>query len=373
MTQSNTQAEPSLSVWFTSQLMAWHQLHNRRQMPWKGEQDPYRIWLSEIILQQTRVAQGLAYYERFVVAYPTVHQLAAAPDDEVLKLWEGLGYYARCRNLLHTARSIVHGHHGQFPSTYEGLLQLKGVGAYTAAAIASFAYQLPHAVVDGNVIRVLARVHGVQAAFDTAAGRQALDALAQQCLDTTAPAAYNQAIMDFGATVCKPVQPACPACPLHSRCTAYLQGMVHQLPYRSKRIEKKERFLHFVILRYQGKLWLQQRLHKDIWHRLYAFYTLEYPQRSLWKKADIEAWLHENQMEATHVQQANGTYSQTLTHRIVHAAFTTVELAAMPQGLPPGGIWIEDGALANYALPVIIRSYLEVQQVPQQQLFLPFL
>lgn len=358
---------------FSRQLMEWNQHHNHRQMPWKGETDPYKIWLSEIILQQTRVAQGLAYYERFVDAFPTIFELAAASDAAVFKLWEGLGYYARCRNLLHTARYIVSNHEGVFPTTYEGLLALKGIGAYTAAAIASFAFQLPHAVVDGNVIRVLARVHGVHAPFDTTVGRNEFDKLAQQCLDTGAPAAYNQAIMDFGATVCKPVQPLCPACPLHQHCAAYTTGSVQALPYRSKSIEKKERFIHFLILHHEGRIWLQQRTEKDIWNQLYAFYTLEYPQRSLWKKADLEGWLRENNWEVAQISPTSGAYAQTLTHRVVHAAFTTVQLSQAPEGLPDSGVWAPLADLASYAFPVIIRRYLEESRKTTSQLFLPFL
>jgi A/G-specific adenine glycosylase len=182
---------------FTSILLHWHEHENHRAMPWKGEKDPYKIWLSEIILQQTRVEQGWAYYEKYIKAFPTVRDLAAAPDETVLKMWEGLGYYSRCRNLLYTARMIVNEFDGHFPSDYKELLRLKGVGAYTAAAIASFAFNLPYAVVDGNVIRVLSRYFGITEPTDLALVKKQLDALAQRLIDSHKPAAYNQAIMDF--------------------------------------------------------------------------------------------------------------------------------------------------------------------------------
>ena len=190
-------------------------------MPWKHEKDPYKIWLSEIILQQTRVEQGREYYNRFVHAYPTVEQLAVAKDDDVYKLWEGLGYYSRCKNLLHTAREIVNKYAGVFPKTYEEIIQLKGIGPYTAAAIASFAFQLPYAVLDGNVMRILSRYFGISTAIDSTEGKKELATLANSLLDTDAPGIYNQAIMDFGATICKPKQPVCTNCLLAENCTAF--------------------------------------------------------------------------------------------------------------------------------------------------------
>jgi A/G-specific adenine glycosylase len=192
---------------FTKKLMKWNQSSNNRAMPWKGEKDPYKIWLSEIILQQTRVEQGLGYYERFVKKFPTIKHLAKAPEQEVFKLWEGLGYYTRCKNLIATATFISKEKKGKFPDDYESILSLKGVGPYTAAAIASFAYNLPHAVIDGNVFRVLSRYFGISTPVDTAAGKKMYALLAKELLDKDEPGLYNQAIMDFGAVVCKPLQP----------------------------------------------------------------------------------------------------------------------------------------------------------------------
>lgn len=227
-------ATGSKGLLFAQALLQWHRHHNVRAMPWKGEKDPYRIWLSEIMLQQTRVEQGLPYYEKFIAAFPTIRHLAAAPDQQVFKLWEGLGYYSRCRNLLATARYIAHERDGAFPATYNEILALKGVGGYTAAAIASFAYNLPHAVLDGNVYRVLARIHGMDTPTDSAEGKKLFSELAQQQLPKEEPAAYNQAIMDFGATVCKPM-PECRACFFASHCRAFEEGKQLQLPVKKKK------------------------------------------------------------------------------------------------------------------------------------------
>jgi A/G-specific adenine glycosylase len=235
-----------MSTYFTKQLLYWNQTANHRSMPWKGESDPYKIWLSEVILQQTRVDQGRAYYEKFIQAYPTIQDLAKAKDEKVFKLWEGLGYYNRCRNLLHTARHISNHSKGIFPNTYEGLLALKGIGPYTAAAIASFAFNLPYAVVDGNVFRVLARFHGISTPTDTKEGITLFNTLSNQHFAKDQPGAYNQAIMDFGATVCTPSNPDCVACNLSSKCVAFNVNKVNQLPVKIKRITKKKRHFEYV-------------------------------------------------------------------------------------------------------------------------------
>ena len=233
--------EKQHKVWFSKALKNWHLVENNRKMPWKGIKDPYKIWLSEIILQQTRVEQGLTYYNRFIECYPDVHSLAKAADNQVFKLWEGLGYYSRCRNLIKAAKTISIEHDGLFPASKEGLLALSGIGNYTAAAIGSFAFGLPLAVVDGNVLRVLSRVFGISTPVDTPAGKKVLEQLAEQLLDTKDPALYNQAIMDLGATVCKPRQPICGACPFQHKCLAFETGKIEQLPVKSKKIKQREK------------------------------------------------------------------------------------------------------------------------------------
>src|SRR5258705_4088207 len=224
---------------FSRILMAWNRKKNKREMPWKGEKDPYKIWLSEIILQQTRVEQGLKYYENFIMAFPTIEKLAKAKEERVYKLWEGLGYYSRCKNLMITARNIVNNYNGKFPDDYEQIIKLKGIGPYTASAIASFAFDQPFAVVDGNVFRVLARVFGIKKAIDLPDGKRHFNDLAGRLLDKKNPGIYNQAIMDFGATVCKPI-PNCTHCPFNKVCKARLNDSIEELPIKLKKLSVKE-------------------------------------------------------------------------------------------------------------------------------------
>ena len=221
---------------FSKRLLEWNQRNNKREMPWKGEKDPYKIWLSEIILQQTRVEQGLKYYNNFIKAFPDVQALAKTQDAKIFKLWEGLGYYSRCRNLIASARFIAKERKGKFPGTYDDIKSLKGVGPYTAAAIASFAFNLPYAVVDGNVFRVLARVFGINKPIDSAEGKTFFNELATELLDKKQPGLYNQAIMDFGAVVCKPALPLCTKCIIKKNCFAFLNNKVNELPVKEKKI-----------------------------------------------------------------------------------------------------------------------------------------
>src|SRR5665213_2201671 len=234
---------------FTTTLLQWNVIKNKREMPWKGEKDPYKIWVSEIILQQTRVGQGTNYYNRFIRHFPTIKSLANAPEKKIFKLWEGLGYYNRCRNLIETAKFIDHNLEGKFPEKYEDILALKGIGNYTASAIASFAFDQPYAVLDGNVFRVLSRFFGIEIPINTTAGKKYYSELAQQLLDKKNPAKYNQALMDFGAVICKPSAPLCPQCPLQKKCTALLKNKVAELPVNTKTIKQKQRFFNYLIVK----------------------------------------------------------------------------------------------------------------------------
>lgn len=249
---------------FSSALLHWYE-QNKRDLPWRRTRDPYLIWLSEIILQQTRVAQGLSYYMRFAARFPTPRALADAPEDEVLKYWQGLGYYSRARNLHAAAKSMD----GVFPKTYEGVRALKGVGDYTAAAICSIAYKMPYAVVDGNVYRVLARVYGISTPIDSPAGKKEFAALAQELLDKKRPDDYNQAVMDFGAMVCTPAAPQCLICPLASRCKALADGAVEKLPVKAQKTKVSARYFHYIYVRQGKNTWLHKRGAGDVWQNLY--------------------------------------------------------------------------------------------------------
>lgn len=235
---------------FANNILSWFQIHGR-QLPWRETKDPYPIWLSEIILQQTRVSQGMAYWQRFMERYPKVEELAAASEDEVLRLWQGLGYYTRARNLHTAAQQIVN--MGNFPRTLEEIKKLKGVGDYTAAAIASFAFDIPVAAVDGNVFRVLARYHGIETPINTTEGKKLFTALANDVLPTNQAASFNQAMMDFGATQCTPSSPRCQSCPLQETCVAYREGKVELLPNKLKKIKIKERHLTYIYIRCGGE------------------------------------------------------------------------------------------------------------------------
>lgn len=347
---------------FTEILLKWHKQHNTREMPWKGEKDPYKIWLSEVILQQTRVAQGWEYYNNFIKKYPAINRLAAAKDQEVFKLWEGLGYYNRCKNLLFTARQIVHDRNGIFPDQYEDILALKGVGPYTAAAIASFAYNLPYAVVDGNVFRVLSRFFGIEEAIDSAKGKNIFTELAAKVLAKKEAGLYNQAIMDFGATVCKPFAPACSICPLQKHCTAYCEGKVNQLPIKEKTLQRKHRWFYYFLFEFEGKILVNLRTGKDIWQNLYEFYLLETEEQVKWNEASVTAWLKEQiGIRKAMVKQISPITVQQLTHQQIKGQFIRVELKAIPPFLQKYS-WQPATTLRKLPFPKFITGYLETGQ-----------
>ena len=342
---------------FTKQLMEWNRRFNRREMPWKNEKDPYKIWLSEIILQQTRVEQGWAYYEKILKKYPTLAALAAAKETTLFKLWEGLGYYSRCRNLLFTARYIKHAYNGLFPKTYEQVLALKGIGPYTAAAIVSFAYNEPFAVVDGNVMRVIARFMGEQTPIDTNEGKKLFQQLADRLLDKQYPGKYNQAIMDFGATVCKPQLPLCADCPMANKCKAHSKGQVGTLPVKSKAIAVKERYIIYLIVKTPDGYYIRTRATGDIWAQLNEFISLETekketPQQIIHSKVIASILPGEYKLIAYSDWQ-----QQKLTHRTVHVLFMQVEIKK-PYVIPTYTLKSKK-QIARLAFPKIIQHYIK--------------
>ena len=335
---------------FTKKLLEWYHPADR-PLPWKHQKDPYRIWLSEIILQQTRVEQGLPYYERFIDTYPTVESLASADLDSIYKLWEGLGYYSRARNLHHAAIQVVEIFGGQFPKTYKELLLLKGVGNYTAAAIASFAYNLPHAVVDGNVYRVLSRIFGIKTPIDSTEGRKEYQKTAQELLNPQEPGAYNQAIMDFGATVCTPKNPNCVQCPFSNQCYAHLQNSIAQLPAKSKKVSKKNRFLNYYVLLHLNEIAIKQRSQNDIWKSLYEFFLIETAHPIPQPKVLIAA--HSWRIVSI---ESNNTYWHKLTHRDLKVSFTVVNLENK-DNLPNDLFFIKTKNLSKFAFPKVIHCF----------------
>ncbi len=345
---------PTGKQYFTRHLMQWHLQENVRELPWKKETDPYKIWLSEIIMQQTRVEQGMPYYTRFVGNYPTVKHLASAPDAEVYRLWQGLGYYNRCKNLLETARFIAYKLNGKFPDTYEEIIKLKGIGSYTAAAIASFAYKLPCAVVDGNVQRVLARFFGMETPVDSSEGKKKIQSLAQELIDKKQPHLYNQAIMDFGAVVCKPAAPLCSQCVLQPKCVAYKKELIHLLPVKAKKTKLTTRYFHFILLRYKNELWIQKRNEKDIWLHLHQPYLIEAPYA-----------LSENELKqkiktaASFQWQYEGAEKQRLSHQLICSRFYSISLKNKLVLNEQQGTWIALSELKKIAFPKTVISFFE--------------
>jgi len=327
-------------------------------MPWKGEKDPYKIWLSEIILQQTRVEQGLKYYERFIKAYPTVNDLSQAPEKEVYKLWEGLGYYSRCKNLIIAANYISKELNGIFPRSYDKILSLKGVGAYTAAAISSFAYNHPHAVLDGNVFRVLARIFDIEIPIDSNNGKAFFSSLAQTLLPVKRAGEYNQAIMDFGATICKPL-PECNICFFRAYCSAFLQKKQQLLPVKLKQISTKERWFNYLIIRHKSKIAIRQRIVKDIWQNLFEFLLVESNKKTGIKKLDVLFQKTYGLKDIHYHCNENPIHiKQRLSHQIIHFQITKCKISVTTP-LPEDFIWVEAAELKKYPFPRTLQRYVE--------------
>ena len=344
---------------FTSTILQWF-LENGRDLPWRQTRDPYAVWLSEVILQQTRIEQGLPYWERFMQHWPTVEQLAAASEDEVLREWQGLGYYSRARHLHEAARQVVA--MGGFPRTLEGLRALKGVGEYTAAAIGSFAFGLPAAVVDGNVYRVLARHYGIATPINSTEGKKEFTALAQSLLpaqhcsmfnvqcsmfNVQPPSSlYNQAMMDFGATQCTPQAPRCSDCPLMETCVALREGTVATLPVKLKAAKVRERRLAYIYIRWQGRTAIHRRGKGDIWQGLYEPLCIE------------EGGVRSVEGGVSPLILLRQSVRHVLTHRVLLADFYLWQPEEQPP-LPDGYFWISEDDIDRYALPRLIEKMVE--------------
>ena len=300
-------------VHFQVELIKWYDEH-KRDLPWRHTKDPYKIWLSEIILQQTRVAQGLSYYQKFISSHPNVTSLANASEEEVLRLWKGLGYYSRARNLHKTARQVQIEFKGIFPRSYDELIKLSGVGPYTAAAISSFCYDEPKAVLDGNVFRVLSRLYDLATPINTSKGQKEFGELASAVLNLNEPAKHNQAMMEFGALQCLPKKPQCPSCPVVFDCVSHNKGLVSERPQKIKKIKKKNRYLLYTVFfdRKNKTVYLKKRIEKDIWFNLYDFHLAEC--------ASAEEF--EEKLSAKNVFRKK----HLLTHQTLHVAFSLEEV-----------------------------------------------
>ena len=338
-------------------ILAWYDVY-KRDLPWRATRDPYRIWISEIILQQTRVAQGYDYFVRFIERFPTVKALAHAPEDEVMRMWQGLGYYSRARNLHTAAKAIVA--RGAFPVTYSDIRMLKGVGDYTAAAIASFAFDEPVAAVDGNVCRVWSRLFGIETPIDTTEGKRAITEIAQTLLPTSQAAKYNQAIMEFGALQCVPKSPDCLSCPLADKCVSFAEGRVEMLPAKSHKTKVTPRYLTYLYVHSADELLLHKRVANDIWQNLYELPLIETTEPidadALFQHPDFKAW---HSLIPNYIYRgATSGIKHVLSHRVLHATFHELELqGSLP--CPEGFVRVRFDELHQYALPRLIERYLK--------------
>ena len=340
---------------FSEKLIAWY-AENKRELPWRDTTDPYIIWISEIILQQTRVAQGYDYFLRFIHRFPNVTALAEAPEDEVMKCWQGLGYYSRARNLHAAAKSM----NGVFPVTYEGVRALKGVGDYTAAAICSSAYGMPYAVVDGNVYRVLSRYFGIDTPVDSTEGKKLFAALADEMMDKSQPAVYNQAIMDFGAIQCTPQSPNCLFCPLGGSCSALKEGTITKLPVKQHKTKTINRYFNYIYVRVGACTYLHKRTEDDIWKNLFEFPLIE-TEKDLSEEEflacpQFHALFAEGEVRMVRILLRG--VKHVLSHRVIYTNFYEVTLPDNSSSFSSyQRVAVED--LDRYAVPRLIHAFLE--------------
>lgn len=345
---------------FSEKIIAWYD-KNKRDLPWRNTKDAYLIWLSEIILQQTRVDQGMEYYLRFAKEFPSVKHLAKAENEKVMKLWQGLGYYSRARNLHATAKIISENYKGKFPNEYADIRSLKGIGDYTAAAISSFAFDKPYAVVDGNVYRVLARVFGIESPIDSTQGKKEFSQLAFDLLDKKNPATHNQAIMELGALQCKPVNPDCSVCVLNTMCFAYSKKRINELPVKAKRTKVRNRYFNYIVLHHKGKIAINKRSGKDIWINLYDFplieTTTELPEDEFLRSKQWKGFIEKNKYI---IRSVSTPFKHILSHQKIYARFWKLDCEKpLDKFLPKTVLIIKEKDIHKYAVPRLIENYLE--------------
>ena len=342
----------SINHFFSTKIQRWYSKH-KRDLPWRQNNDPYRIWLSEVILQQTRVVYGMSYFKRFTSTFPTIYDLANAPEDQVLKLWQGLGYYSRARNLHKTAKLITNEFNGVFPNNYKLLLSLPGIGPYTAAAISSICFHLPHAVVDGNVYRVLARFFGIEDPIDTGQAKKRFEALANELIDQKQPGNYNQAIMEFGALQCKPKTPVCDLCILKNSCVALEKKKVNDIPNKQAGKPVRNRYFNYLVPLLPNKQTiLVQRKDKDIWHHLYEFPLLETNKfltlANIKEESNLPEWVSADEVSLFNLKP----WVHQLTHQRIYASFWIVPTDSITS--TPVSI----SKLADYPVSRLIERFL---------------
>ncbi|MDR0368098.1 MAG: A/G-specific adenine glycosylase [Bacteroidales bacterium] len=343
---------------FSTILLQWYEKH-KRELPWRGEKTPYKIWISEIILQQTRVAQGWDYYVRFVERFPSVSELALASQDEVLKYWQGLGYYSRARNLHAGAKYIMEKHHGIFPQKHADILRIKGVGEYTAAAIASLAFGLPYPAVDGNVFRVLTRIFGIETPVDTSKGKKEITALANRLIDKKRAGTFNQAIMDFGSLQCVPSNPDCEKCCFAAICYAKANNRQAALPFKRQKTTVRNRYFYYFFIQDNGDTFLQKRTEKDIWQGLYEFPLIESDtellEEAVFSQPLFLKWTDKCQWR---IEAISSVYKHQLSHQLIVAKFFTLSVRTGTLSLDKNSISLPLNTLSDYPVSRLIEKFL---------------
>jgi len=352
---------------FSKKLVNWY-LENKRILPWRGTDNPYFIWLSEILLQQTRVEQGLQYYNNFIYRFPEIKSLAEAKEEEILKLWQGLGYYSRARNLHFASKQIINDHNGRFPDKYEDILKLKGIGPYSAAAIASIAFNLPYPVIDGNVLRVISRVFGIKTPVDSTLGKKEINIILNNLIDKKQPGTFNQALMELGALLCKPQNPFCNDCIFINECYAYNNNSINLLPLKSKIVKQRNRFFYYTIITStvndEKYIYINKRIHKDIWRNLYDFPLIEtetelsFTDNSIFKV--IENYFNTDKFT---IKSISNQYKHKLSHQTIYAHFIELQIDSIDELKVLENYYkvnIED--LSNYPIPKLIDNYIKVRK-----------
>jgi A/G-specific adenine glycosylase len=337
------------------EIIAWYK-NNFRDLPWRSTKDPYKIWLSEIILQQTQVVQGLAYYERFISQFPDIQSLALAEQKSVLKLWQGLGYYSRARNLHKTAQIIVNQYNGVFPDQYKEILKLPGIGPYTAAAILSFAFDQAFPCLDGNVYRVLSRIYGIESPIDDTKSRPEYMAILEAWIQGQKPSLFNNAIMEFGAMMCKPDAPKCSECPVAINCKALKLSAVQKLPIKAKTIKKRLRFFNYFYIQQNGQIAIRKRIEKDIWQGLYELPLIE--SKHVLKANEMGDVLGDLIVNRCNRMELVFEAKHVLTHQTLEAQFWSIEVEGQIKVLDESVIWVPINEIQNYPVSVLIEKFL---------------
>lgn len=345
------------TLYFSNKILLWY-LQNKRNLPWRQVSDPYLIWISEVILQQTRIDQGLNYYMRFIEQFPDVHQLANADLNMVLKIWQGLGYYSRARNLHTGAKMVVQEFNGIFPQSANELKKIKGIGDYTSAAIASIAFNEIVPAIDGNAYRVLSRIYGIQTPIDTSTGKKQFKELAEKLIDKQNPGDYNQAVMDFGAIVCTPRNPQCIECPFTDACIAKDHGTISLLPVKEKKLKQRNRHFYYMVIEDKGAIYFKQRAEKDIWQNLFDFPLIEFnAQKNIEEITASQHWKKLFNNNIVSIESVSDEFQHILTHQRIFARFIHIRLKSENK-LPSNFQRIDKRNIFELAVPKLIENYL---------------